>query len=314
MQARLRHFHGVFIDRETVRQLLLYVDPVGVYSRRRRRLVRRRYVARGPNYLLHIDGWDKLKPYGICVHGAIDGFSRRIMWLQASRSNNDPFQICHYFCQMVKQLGGLPHIVRSDRGTENVNIERVQILLREQNNDPRGISRTSFLYGRSCANQRIESWWSRFPSMGMETWINHFKQLQHFGIIDTSNHLHIELIRFCFMGILRTELKKVQIEWNTHHIRPVSTSLAPSGKPDIIYFFPEIYDARSYLHNVDDDLLEELTEVATDDLDDCEVLHKELFENVFQEMNLDEPVTLSDASRNYVTILDTIEEEIREMN
>ena len=29
----------------------------------------------------HIDGYDKLKPYGFCVHGAIDGFSRRIMWI-----------------------------------------------------------------------------------------------------------------------------------------------------------------------------------------------------------------------------------------
>ena len=28
----------------------------------------------GPNYIWHMDGYDKLKPFGIAVHGCIDGY------------------------------------------------------------------------------------------------------------------------------------------------------------------------------------------------------------------------------------------------
>ena len=27
----------------------------------------------GPNFIWHMDGYDKLKPYGITIHGCIDG-------------------------------------------------------------------------------------------------------------------------------------------------------------------------------------------------------------------------------------------------
>ena len=73
--------------REIVRQSLRYLDPSGVEHRQQRRLRRRRYSVGGPNYLWHMDGWDKLKTFGLCVHGCIDGFSRRILWLKVSSTN-----------------------------------------------------------------------------------------------------------------------------------------------------------------------------------------------------------------------------------
>lgn len=35
---------------------------------------RRIYQNKGPNYLIHVDGYDKLKRFGIAVHGAVDGW------------------------------------------------------------------------------------------------------------------------------------------------------------------------------------------------------------------------------------------------
>ena len=29
---------------------------------------------KGPNYIWHADGYDKLKPFGITIHGCIDGW------------------------------------------------------------------------------------------------------------------------------------------------------------------------------------------------------------------------------------------------
>jgi hypothetical protein len=37
-----------------------------------------------------VRSYDKLKPYGICIHGAVDGFSRKVLWLEAGTTNNNP--------------------------------------------------------------------------------------------------------------------------------------------------------------------------------------------------------------------------------
>lgn len=57
--------------------VLQLVDPEGVARRQRNVLRRRVYHNKGPNYLIHIDGFDKLKPYGFAIHGAICGLVPR---------------------------------------------------------------------------------------------------------------------------------------------------------------------------------------------------------------------------------------------
>ena len=69
------------VDRETVRILLKVLDANGVELRSSHHLARRTYVSVGPNYLWHIDGYDKIKPYGFAIHGAINGFSRNCIVL-----------------------------------------------------------------------------------------------------------------------------------------------------------------------------------------------------------------------------------------
>ena len=46
-----------------------------------RRLERRSYAVPGPNFIWHIDGYDKHKPFGLCIRGCTEGFSRKIIWL-----------------------------------------------------------------------------------------------------------------------------------------------------------------------------------------------------------------------------------------
>ena len=69
-------FAGYKVSLENVSLILNVLDPEGVEIRRRRRLVRRRYYAKGPNYSWHVDSYDKLKPYWIAINVCIDGFSR----------------------------------------------------------------------------------------------------------------------------------------------------------------------------------------------------------------------------------------------
>ena len=79
--------NGVCATREEVRLCLLELDPDGVLQRTRRRFHRRTYHCRGPNQVRHIDGCDKLKPYGFAVHGAIDGYSQGRQLLPKSGGN-----------------------------------------------------------------------------------------------------------------------------------------------------------------------------------------------------------------------------------
>ena len=70
--------------------ILVVLDPNGIRERARHKLRRRQYLSKGPNYIWHIDDYDTLKAFGFCIHGAIDGYSRRILWLEVGSSNNDP--------------------------------------------------------------------------------------------------------------------------------------------------------------------------------------------------------------------------------
>ena len=71
--------------RYTIQTLLRDVDPEGTESRRRHRLRRRVYSNPALNYAWHIDGHDKLKPFTFAIHDAIDGYSRKVLWLKVPR-------------------------------------------------------------------------------------------------------------------------------------------------------------------------------------------------------------------------------------
>ena len=113
---------------------------------------------KGPNHIWHIDGNDKLKPFGFCISGCIDGFSRKIIWLEVARTNKQPDLIASYFLKSVEQLELVPRVVRMDRGTENVHVANCQQILRSEHTD--GLSATAAMFGSPTHNQRIERFWS----------------------------------------------------------------------------------------------------------------------------------------------------------
>ena len=88
MHQKLRSKRLV-VCRETVRVIIKSLDPAGVERRSGRKLQRRVYRYPGPNFTWHVDGYDKLKPFGFCIHGCVDGFSRKIRWLSVGSTNND---------------------------------------------------------------------------------------------------------------------------------------------------------------------------------------------------------------------------------
>ena len=164
------------------RHLLNILDPNGVdrRRRRRRRLQRRLYRGVGPNFTWHLDCYDKLNPYGICISGCIDGFSRKVIWLQAYHTNSKPVVIAGFLIESVVDEAGSLHRVRADRGTETVVVRDMQTFLRINHQD--GLAGDmNFVCGQSTANQRIEAWWSILRKEKAHFWMNMFSELKDNG-------------------------------------------------------------------------------------------------------------------------------------
>ena len=90
MWQRLIHDYNIQVKRNNDMRLIKEVDPEGFSLRKAHRLQGSRHCVHGPNNVWHVDGYDKLKPFGLCIHGSMDGYSRRIMWLEVEASNNNP--------------------------------------------------------------------------------------------------------------------------------------------------------------------------------------------------------------------------------
>ena len=244
MWRRLQSNHGIYVRRLTVQTVLRELDPEGSQLRKAHRLSRREYLNPGPNHCWHADGYDKLKPYGFPIHGCIDGFSRRIMWLEIVRTNNDPRVIGKLYLDCIKKHRSCPTVLRTDKGTENGIMAAAQCYLRRNGGDAQSGIR-AHRYGSSHSNQRIEAWWAMLRRSWSAWWMNYFKDLVATGILDTSSKLHLECLWFCFIKVMKKGLCEIKNSWNSHYVRK-SRHHTPSGIPDQLFFLPESVHAENH--------------------------------------------------------------------
>ena len=307
MHRRVLIDHNLVIDRETVRIILKHLDPAGVEHRSKRTFRRRLYSTQGPNYLWHLDGYDKLKPFGFPVHGCIDGFSRRILWLRVVHSNNDPRVISSLYLSCIKEIKGVPRVLRGDRGTENVNVAGLQRFFRRDSVDVMARNK-SFLYGRSVSNQRIEAWWSFLRKSETDWWIRFFKDLTDLGQFDNSNPIHLDCIKFCFTALIQDELTRIAKHWNLHKIRPCPNTESLPGRPDVLYFLPELHDRVDYKVAVTDDELSIAEEICCDSIPETGCSHEfqELANMIMEDEDIQYPNTPEEGAVLYLTLLQSI--------
>ena len=71
-------------------KLLRELYPNGSEKQKAYGVRRRQYVLARPNFYWHTQGYEKRKSYDLFIHGRVDGFSRKMLWLKVSRTNNDP--------------------------------------------------------------------------------------------------------------------------------------------------------------------------------------------------------------------------------
>ena len=252
------------------------------------------------NTITTLLGYDKLKPYGFPIHGAIDGFSRRVLWLQVVKSNNDPNVPAHLYLECVRDNHGCPLLLWSDCGTENGLAASMQCYFRAQGDDVLA-GEKSHRYGSSHANQRIENWWSFFRRCRSSWWINYFKDLVHDGILKLGNELHMECAWLCFSPVIQQELNELVEHWNSHYIRRSRHDTLP-GAPEVLYYLPELSGGSDYKVNVP---LEKMNEMEAEyELEECINDHQEYFHYVMETRGLQFPSSADEALLLFQNLLE----------
>ena len=208
-----------------------------------------------------------------------------------------------YFLDAVDELGGCPADLVTNLGTENGLMAVAQAFFRDDENSHR--------YVPSPRNQRIESWWAQYSKSSASWWINFFKDLVDEQMLDTTSELDMECLWFWFSGVLQKELDEIKEHWNTHYIRK-SRHIAVCGRPDSLYFLPEMHGGTcnlslpvpkcemDYLHS-------HVVEINNEN--ECE----EYCHYVSQACNLPQPENWREALQQYHTIIFFVVLEIKSL-
>ena len=161
---------GHIVARHRLFRIYRTINPEAV-ERRKRDLQRHRgeYLVPGPIFIWSIDGYDKLKPYGIEIYACIDAYSRYIVWVYVGISNATAMSCLRQFLDCLECLQYQPRFVRSDRGGETVMLANAHFQL-QQEAEPGLQFEDCYLYGTSTANQRIEAWWQQLSKGYMFRW------------------------------------------------------------------------------------------------------------------------------------------------
>ncbi|KAH9934372.1 uncharacterized protein B0H18DRAFT_1082878 [Fomitopsis serialis] len=88
----------------------------------------------------------------------------------------------------------------------------------------RGVSRGSYIWGRSVHNTRVERLWYDFTRGVGQKWKNFFLELEHSAGLQPSRSAHIWLLHHIFLLQINLDVQDWAASWNSHplHERHVS--------------------------------------------------------------------------------------------
>ena len=159
------------------------------------------------DFYRHIDGNHKLISWRMVFHGCVDGYSRTIIYLECL-TNNRGSSVLSLFQEGVRNFG-LPSRVRSDRGTENMEVARFMLRMR-------GSHRRSIIVGRSVHNQRIERLWAELNRVVSYFYADLFTFMETQNILDSLSELHLFALHYVFLPRIQRSVRQFRSQWNNH--------------------------------------------------------------------------------------------------
>jgi len=169
------------------------LDPDGVEARKKRKFKRRDYANEGANDVWHLDGHEKLaRNFKIWIHGAIDGFSRMILYLLVTTSKL-PEVVFPAFYNAVQSFD-FPRRIRTDKGHETAIC--VYAMRRH------GLKTIA---GRSTQNTPIESLWSKLKFL-VDQFREALEKLVDSEVLDTSDGIALAAAHRTYVPLIQRAL------------------------------------------------------------------------------------------------------------
>lgn len=124
------------------------------------------------------------------------------------------------FLRAIKEHG-IPLRVRGDRGGENRDVSILMILLR-------GPNHSSFMWGSSVFNTRIERLWVEVGRRFARSWRAFFVRLEKRHLLQRKDPNHRWLLHYLFLDEINTDCEKFADEWNSHPISGIAKGRSPN--------------------------------------------------------------------------------------
>lgn len=201
---------GIKVQQRRVNKSLIRVDPESSRGRWAALIKRRKYKVPAPNSLWHVDGYHALITWGFVIHGAIDGFSRYIVFLHCSTNNRKETVLKLFDEATVKN--GTPSRIRTDKGGENTLIWNRMV-------ERRGENRGSYIAGSSVHNQRIERLWRDVWNSVAHQFYYVFQAMEIEGLLDREDQRKMYILHYIYLPRINHTIYNFVSGWNNHPLR-----------------------------------------------------------------------------------------------
>ena len=158
-------------------------------------------------FFRHLDGHHKLIRWRIVIHGAIDGFSRTVVFLKAS-INSEASTVLDLFVGATN-IYHYPRRIRTDYGTENVDEARLMLTRY-------GVDSKPVLTGQSVHNQRIERLWRDVHNYVVSYYRNIFYFLDERELLDPNDEIDLYALHYIYIPRLNNTIDQFVMQWNNH--------------------------------------------------------------------------------------------------